>query len=207
MKRDALVAWSGADSTALAGQVEGQPDQILTLRELRPRPSLVTVTIGGNDVGFTDILTRCILTAGHCDPRLTQAETSIRHEWRRLVADYQKIRAADQNRSALILVVGYPRLFPLRYQDVAAECAHWLNDNVLLRLNQLNADLNAVIHAAAARAGLRFADTSDALADHEACTDRSWIFPFLPFEQQSGHPTKPGQRSLGALRGNQAQRD
>jgi len=200
MRYGALLACSGATSRALNGHVEGQPDQIALLHDYAPQPGLVTITIGGNDIGFPDILANCVLPPAACasDGRLDGAETDIEHEQPVLVADYRAIRAADPR--ATILVVGYPRLFPPSAHDVVASCRLWLTDEVRTRLNQLGADLNAVIHAAAAQAGLRFIDVTSALNGHEGCTAQSWLYPIVrPWGQERGHPTKPGQQAIAAI--------
>jgi len=200
MRYGALIACSGATSMAFDGDVEGQPDQVALLRDLSPAPGLLTITMGGNDIGFPNILQNCVLTLGGCiaDGRLARAENDIEHEGRTLVADYRLLQAAGKG--ATILVVGYPRLFPQDQGDVVASCAAWLSDDVRASLNQLDADLNAVIHTAAVKAGLRFADVTGALNQHEGCTAHSWLYPIVrPFQQQSGHPTKPGQQAIAAI--------
>jgi lysophospholipase L1-like esterase len=200
MRYGALLACSGATSQALTGHREGQPDQLADLHDLVPRPTLVTITMGGNDIGFPAILTNCVLTLGSCiaDGRLAKAETAIEHEQHTLVTDYRKLQAADPK--ATILVVGYPRLFPVSEDDVLLRCQGWLTDAVRASLNQLDADLNAVIHAAAAEAGLRYLDVTEALNNHEGCTAHSWLYPIVrPLQQQSGHPIRPGQEALAAI--------
>ena len=197
MPHDGLIACSGAISAALTGQAKGQPNQLLALRKLSPHPSLITITMGGNDIRFVPILTDCFVNPVGCgnDGTIQRAEAAIPHEQQVLTADYQKIHTADP--SAVILAVGYPRLFPQHQNDVTATCTRWLTDDVRLGLNQLDADLNAAVHAAAAQTGARYVDVSNVLNGHEACTAHTWIFPIGPIGgQQRGHPTKPGQLAI-----------
>jgi len=200
MQYGALIACSGATSEALDGQVEGQASQLAELKDVKPAATLITITMGGNDIGFPAILRNCVLTLGQCvaDGRLKQAENDIQHEKHTLAADYHDVHAADKQ--AQILVVGYPRLFPVSENQVLLRCQGWLTDDVRASLNQLDADLNEVIHSAAAQDGLRFVDVTVALNRHEGCTASSWLYPIVrPFQQQSGHPTKPGQKSIAAI--------
>ncbi len=200
MRHWSLLACSGATSEALNGKVEGQPDQVALLHDDVPRPTLVTITIGGNDIKFPTILGNCVFPPAGClsDGTLDRAEFAIEHEQHTLVTDYRNIKSADPK--ATILVVGYPRLFPQTQADVVTTCKLWLTDEVRASLNQLDADLNAVIHAAAARAGLRFIDVTDALNTHEGCSAHSWLSPIArPWGQERGHPTKPGQRAIAAI--------
>ncbi|HUD39187.1 MAG TPA: SGNH/GDSL hydrolase family protein [Streptosporangiaceae bacterium] len=200
MQYGALIACSGATSQALDGHVEDQPNQLVLLQDVKPPATLLTITMGGNDVKFSDILTDCVLTLGNCvaDGRIAEAESDIDHEQHILVADYRELRSADKH--ATIIVVGYPRLFPTTQGQVLLRCRGWLNNNVRASLNDLDADLNAVIHAAAAQDGLRFIDVTSALNHHEGCAANSWLYPLVrPNQQQSGHPTKPGQKAIAAI--------
>jgi lysophospholipase L1-like esterase len=197
MPHGALVACSAAISANLTGHAKGQPNQLQALRKLSPHPALVTITMGGNDIHFVPILIDCVLSPVGCgnDGTIQRAEAAIPDEQQLLVKDYTSIRKADP--SAVILAVGYPRLFPQDQKNVVPTCAPWLTDDVRLGLNQLDADLNAVIHAAAAQTGTRYVDVSNVLSGHEACTAHSWIFRIgLTGGQQRGHPTKPGQQAI-----------
>ena len=209
MGQDALLACSQSNSRLMLGQEtkKGQPDQITALKDLWPRPSLITVTIGGNDVGFADALEDCYLSApdGGCvlDGTLGQIAAKIDNEQGQLYDDYKAIENAEP--SATLLVVGYPRLFP-QQQSEDSECSWLLNDE-RVTLNKLDTQLNTKIRAAATQVGARYVNVTDALAGHEACTKDSWIFPVGKPDwpqggsvvQQYGHPTKPGQEAIARI--------
>ncbi|SEK57166.1 SGNH/GDSL hydrolase family protein [Streptacidiphilus jiangxiensis] len=198
-----LIACSGATSAALEGKVHGQPNQLKELQALRPAPDLVTLSMGGNDVGFSKVLTDCFLIYvyghGDCDTNgtLTKAADKIKAEQPVLAADYAAVRAADP--TATILVVGYPRLFPAAQQQVDPGC-HWLTDDKRAGLNALAVQLNGVIRAAAAEAGVNYVDVSRALNGHEACARDPWVVPIhLGLNQEMGHPTYFGQYAIARL--------
>jgi lysophospholipase L1-like esterase len=206
MPSQGLVACSGANSNALAGQVTGQPDQIAALLALRPRPTLITVTMGGNDIGFADVLRDCYVDfyflrqcAG--DDTLKAAAHKVAEETPILENDFREILQADPNAS--LLVVSYPNLFPPKPSDVYG--CPWLSDADLIALNKLEADLNQKIDDAARLSGAKFANVTPALDGHEACTKDSWIYPIGRQDkseggyQQDGHPMEPGQQAIARL--------
>jgi lysophospholipase L1-like esterase len=73
--------------------------------------SLVTITIGGNDMGFSTILGSCRFYVA-CLTNLPSNQATADNISSRLVSDLiPKIKAKAPN--AKIVLVGYPRLFPL----------------------------------------------------------------------------------------------
>lgn len=197
----ALIACSGARSTALQGDQAGQPFQLQRLRDLRPRPTLVTLTMGGNDVGFSRVLKTCISNKIQlCRAVTDKAFADIRLNYDTLIADYRAVRRAAPR--ATILVVGYPRLFP-GYQEEVSEnplCTAWLVPEVRTRLNELTTDLNHVIAAAARTAGVNAVNVTNAFSTHEICTaGTSWISPPRPFTQEAAHPEGPGQAAIAKI--------
>src|SRR6185312_4712319 len=66
-----FVACSGATTRSLRSQ----------LRSLTTATTLVTITIGCNDLGFVDVLTTCTLKSDYaCDKRVGRARDFARHE-------------------------------------------------------------------------------------------------------------------------------
>ena len=85
--------------------------------QLEPFPTdtrLVTITIGGNDAGFADVLERCLFGSPRaCSRRVDAAERFVRSE---LPARLRRVYAAIRERApeATVVVAGYPRLFARR---------------------------------------------------------------------------------------------
>ena len=85
--------------------------------QLAPLPGdtrLVTISVGGNDAGFVDVIQTCLFAApGKCDTRVRRAERFVREDLAgRLGRVYDAIR--ERAPDARVLVVGYPRLFARR---------------------------------------------------------------------------------------------
>jgi lysophospholipase L1-like esterase len=172
-----FVACSGATTKSLKSQ----------LKALTPATSFVTITIGGNDLGFVDVMTTCTLNGDKsCEKRVGKARAFTRDQLpARLDATYAAIKTAAPN--AQLVVLGYPRLFTPN-----DEC-RTLSKRKRQALNDASDELSDVIGAAAARAGARYVDVREAFADHGVCADEPWINALISPVDDSYHPNKAGQ--------------
>jgi lysophospholipase L1-like esterase len=138
------------------------------LRPFPPRTRLVTITIGGNDVGFVDIVATCLLgTSRGCERRAGRAEQFIRRELpARLRRVYDRIR--ERAPHATVVVAGYPRLFA---RGPWCGSIGSISDREQRLLNA-GSDLLARTIAAEVRhhRGFRFADVRAAFDGHAACS-------------------------------------
>jgi hypothetical protein len=193
----AHIACSGATSRALRHRSDEEPPQLRQLSSL-PRPAdLVTITIGGNDIGFARVLADCYVSDCVLDRGLARARTRIRRTLPRTLArDYRSLVTADPH--GTVLVVGYPRLFPgSRAESVG--CA-WLSERERRTLNQLAGLLDRTVARSVRRAGLQYVSVLHALDHHELCTRRSWVYPIGPLGGQlRGHPLHAGQDAIAAI--------
>jgi lysophospholipase L1-like esterase len=193
----AHIACSGATSKALRRRYNEEPPQLRQLRLVPGHVDLVTVTIGGNDIGFARVLADCFLSDCVLDGALARARTRIRKRLPPVLArDYRGLVAADPE--SRVVVVGYPRLFPTS-QSRKVGC-QWLSRRERITLNRLAALLDRTISRSARRAGVRYVSVLGALDRHELCTRRSWVYPIgLRGGQLRGHPLAPGQKAIAAI--------
>ena len=185
------LACSGAQTKDVVSPFKNQPAQVDALAALRPRPDVVTITIGGNDAGFAATLAACYL--GDCagSGAIRAAQTRILTVLPDRLADtYQAVEEAAPD--ARHVVVGYPRLFPARQSKVTG-CG-WLTNKERRALNQAADLLNGVIAVEAWLAGARYVDVSRTLKGHELCTSDPWLVP-LPLPA-AAHPTVKGQQAI-----------
>ena len=175
------VACSGATtSTVISGQ----------LSALSTATTLVSITVGGNDVGFTSVMETCVLeSTSSCVSAVTAAESKMSGqlpgELNSVLAD---IRADAPN--ARVVVLGYPDLYDL---SKSSSCIG-LSTTDRTDLNQAAAELDGQLQAAAGRYGDVYADVQEAFAGHEICDSSSWLHSvnFLDIGE-SYHPTAAGQ--------------
>lgn len=175
-----FLACSGADTTDVAGQVA----------ELAPSTTLVSLTAGGIDVGFTDVMIACSLEVLRCAAAVKDARAKVEDELPgRLDRLYATISARAPH--ARVVVLGYPRFY-----DVTASPCPGVLDSNRSRINDGIDLLDQTLAAAAGRHHFVFADPRPAFTDHEICSGHDWLHAVdLTDLAQSYHPTADGQRS------------
>jgi lysophospholipase L1-like esterase len=170
---------------ATTDDVHGQASRIT------PESTLVTLTVGGNDAGFVDVMVTCSLNGdADCVRRVDEAERFIRAD---LPGRLDRLYAVVRSRtSAEVVVMGYPRLF-----ETSGTCL--MSAPKRTALNRAADALNEVVAARAAAAGFSFGDVRDAFAGHGLCGGDSWVNGVVPLAiKDSFHPNAAGHR-LGYL--------
>jgi lysophospholipase L1-like esterase len=146
--------------------------------------TLVTVSVGGNDVGFADVVTTCTIGSDQdCANAVQQAETAVRDTLPgKLDQTYAAIR--DAAPSASVVVMGYPRLF--------ATGICWLSASKRNALNSAADLLATTIAGRAAVAHFTFVDGRSAFAGHGICAASPWINGVTLPVTDSYHPNRAG---------------
>jgi len=180
------VACSGATtSDVLSSQVSA----------LSHSTTLVSITIGGNDAGFSSVMETCVLwTTSSCLSAVSNAETFIAQQLPALLNNtLQTIRNDAPN--AKIVVLDYPELYDL---SKSSSCIG-LSTQDRTALNQGADQLDQAIATAAAANHDTFADVRGQFAGHEICDSSSWLHSVDILDISSSyHPTASGQE-LGYL--------
>jgi lysophospholipase L1-like esterase len=162
------------------------------LSELTPGVELVTLTVGGNDLGFADLAGACLAgTPEQCKAAFDTAN----HKLLALGPDLKTLYAAvaDAAPKALIVVTGYPHLvertapFPLDLIDALNDATDALNSTIE----------DAVSAADPTGDHIRYVDVIDAFAGHGiGCTPSpNCLFinpPTMPLKPEAFHPTAAG---------------
>lgn len=183
LQLDDFVACAGATTTSLV--TGGQ------LAALDADTDLVTLTIGGNDIGWSTAVTACIGgTDAQCAGAAALAIGRITSQLPALLDTvYAQVAAAAPN--AHIVVAGYPRLFSPEYGGYLAATPAELST-----LNAAADTLDAVIADAAARAGFQFVDVRKRFDGHGVNAPDAWILG--PFVLGALHPTLDGYEAYTA---------
>jgi lysophospholipase L1-like esterase len=156
----------------------------------------VSVQVGGNDAGFSNVITTCAQPswAADCGSAIDKAQAFIADKLgARLDNLYGDIRGLAPN--ARVVVVGYPRLF--NGEDCNA--GTWFSGTEMTRLNQTADQLNAKIHSRADAAGFTFVDPTAAFAGHAVCADVEWVNGLSSPTRESYHPNVKGQQAYSDL--------
>lgn len=175
-----FAACSGATTTDV---IDSQ------LSSLSSSTTLVSVTIGGNNVGFSSIMETCVLEfTSSCERAVSAAEeyanTTLPGQLDTMLADIRKDAP-----NATIIVLDYPEFYDL---DVwfclgLSTADHEALDNGI-------SDLDGVIQTAAKDNHDTFADVRAQFYGHELCDGAGWLNSVtLPIDD-SYHPTATGQK-------------
>ena len=152
--------------------------------------TLVSITIGGNDAGFSSVMETCVLSStSSCLNAVAAAETFIGSQLRdRLDQVLQAITADAPN--AKVVVLDYPQLYDMSKSGFCLG----LSTSDRVALNGGADDLDAVIQLAAQDNHDTFADVRQQFSGHEICDSDSWLHSVDIFAISSSyHPTAAGQ--------------
>ena len=172
------------------------PDVLNTqLGSLTAATGLVSITVGGNDAGFSTVLTQCAKPWPYnCGTDITRANTYIQNTLPgALNTLYGKVRSLAPN--ARVVVVGYPRLFNGEECNILAR----ISPDEQSRLNSTANLLNTTIAARASANGFAFVDPRTAFTGHAVCDDTEWINGLSNPVSESYHPNRTGQSGYANL--------
>lgn len=152
----------------------------------------VTISVGGNDAGFSSVLTECAQPGwmSDCDGAINTAQSFINNTLPgRLGTLYSSIRSKAPN--AVVVVVGYPRVF------MGEDCnaATFFSPAEETRLNATADLLNSKLSAAAGAKGFKWANPTSRFTGHAVCDDVEWLNGFSNPVSESYHPNRLGHSS------------
>jgi lysophospholipase L1-like esterase len=176
-----FVACSGAKTTdVMANQIGSVTSDT----------AIVTVTIGGNDIGFSDLIIECTLS--DCSAELDSTRASLRTVLMpRLDTVYSSIRSRALD--ATVIVLGYPRLFS------TAGCFGTLgiSSTERAKANLLAEDLDTLSSERAGMAMVTYKSALVPFTGHAVCSSSAWLNGLkLLNTGESYHPNRSGH-SLG----------
>jgi lysophospholipase L1-like esterase len=186
------TATHNPESFQFAACSGARTEDVLTkqLTAVNAETTLVSITVGGNDVGYVDVMVACTLEGPlRCASEVDSAEERVRTE---LPADLDRLYSAIAARAprAKVVVLSYPRFY-----DVAAAPCPGVLDSSRSRINAGADLLDETIAAVARRHGFTVADVRPVFADgHEICDHDSWLNSVELFAiSHSYHPNGAGQ--------------
>ncbi|MFE1247801.1 SGNH/GDSL hydrolase family protein [Streptomyces sp. NPDC058741] len=185
--------WAAANSpsrfdfTACSGARTGD---VLSgqLGPLSSATTLVSISVGGNDAGFADVMTTCVTQSDStCLSRVNTARAYVDSTLPgKLDSVYSAIRSKAPN--ARVVVLGYPRFYKL-----GTTCLG-LSETKRKAINDASDQLNSTIGKRAANHGFAFGDVRGAFTGHEICSGSSWLHSVNWLNiGESYHPKAPGQ--------------
>lgn len=185
----ATLNFAACAGAKVAGVISGQ------LGGLNTSTNYVTVSAGGNDLNWTQVILQCAKPWPYtCWGDLDRAESYIRNTLPgQLDQLYTAIKAKAPN--ARIVAVGYPRLFNGEECNLIAR----ISPGEQSRLNAAADLLATTTQARAAANGIAFADARNAYNGHAVCDDVEWINGTSWPIGESYHPNKNGQLGYAGI--------
>ena len=173
--------------TACAGALAGD----VATRQLGPvnaSTTLISVSVGGQDAGFSDVMTTCVLySEAACLNRVAQARRFVDTSLPGLLDPaYTAIHTKAPH--ARVVVLGYPRIY-----QVQGVCLLGLTDAARKAIDAVADDMDSVIAKRAADHGFAFVDVRGRFTGHELCSGAAWLHSVTLPVDESYHPTAAGQ--------------
>lgn len=153
---------------------------------LTPETDLVTITIGGNDVGFAEVAEACAVNPGltacgdAIEDALVNAEESLPAG---LLTAFSTIRAEAPY--AHVVVLGYPQLLSPQFGTFGT------STQGAIALNSATVQLNTLIEGAATGFGFQYVDVTQEFRNHGVGSPDPWIHSE---GQVVFHPTAEGYK-------------
>lgn len=203
-------ACSGATTANLVEDGQGQyfaPDDVPQSLRGTDRSCVATVTIGGNDAGFAEVLKACLKEEG-CQESFPELEKALRSSVKEAIREaLDDIDSAEHRAQKFVL--GYPMLFPSAGSSCAAltDPPQWIGDPEngwdpaeQRWMNRMTAVLNEEIREVVddiAEWDVQFVPVTEHFRGHALCENGSWFRgPSVPvsLDPQQFHPNTMGHR-------------
>lgn len=192
-----FVACSGATTGGIPGQLTAAG---MTVKAEDVK--YVSLTIGGNDVGFADAMTTCLTS--NCATDAFKAKVNDAIATFDIAPTVANVTSTFKN--AQVVVTGYPKLFQIASgkSSCAVGSLMTMTSAETTFLDQAAVALNAKISEGVAKAGAKFVDPNtgpNTFIGHGLClgSTKSWINSLNLFNRTGAfHPNKTGQANYAA---------
>lgn len=222
MGTTAFVACSGAVSDYIIDSMNYGNMELPQAITVNGYTRVVTISIGGNDVGFGSILSICshptwtneeaqCLTA-IASGSIIATSAALKNKLSSLYASIRTLGDVDMQ----VIVLGYPNIFP-EFENIVGSCV-WGNGVPETSGRSVSADevdmarllhdqLNSTIASAVSSLDdehVHFIDPTPAFVSHELCTSEPWVNGVIVQVSTapiagSYHPTQHGQQAFASL--------
>ena len=211
-----FTACSGARLSDLTDPNHSNTGEGPQLESLDKDTSLATISIGGNDLGFAEIVQACIVNGAHGVPGVASCQETYEPQMAsrladlkgRLIEQYRAMK--DKAPNARIIIMGYPHLF---VENPTDSFGRLLFKEDQLWMNEKGDLLNAMLQATAEEAGVEFVDPTTAFKGHELGSRDPWINDLnfggpgmMIVDPGSFHPNAQGQSVMADLMGDQIEK-
>ena len=199
--RDPSCSGAKTDHTTQQQNVDPDGPNPPQFNSLDAETTVVSLTFGGNDIGFSEVAQSCITLNPFSSPCKNKYASGGKDQLaERIAATAPKVAAVLQgiqarSPSAEIYVLNYPAIFPETGSGCWPQMPISFSDAPYLRSTQQK--LNAMLATQAAANGATLVNWYQASIGHDACKGSStrWVEPLVPGELAAPiHPNKAGMK-------------
>ena len=193
------------------------PPQLNAFDNIRGDVDYVTLSIGGNDVGFADVVTTCAVNCAYLHFGATaKLEDQLNNTWANFSTTKANIKKAYEDIKAAagvqasIIVAGYPQLLEPNGKGfvINKKEAQLVDDNVSRFNNEIESIVNECHDSGM---DIHFVDVESEFSGHLAYSDSPWINKIIFSKQEqdlndkgvgsaySVHPNEQGAQAYAKL--------
>jgi lysophospholipase L1-like esterase len=204
--RDASCSGAKTDHMTNPQNVDPDGPNPPQFNSLDATTTVVSLTIGGNDIGFSDVAQGCITLNPFSTPCKNKYTAGGKDQLaERIEATAPKVAAVLQgihtrSPAAKIYVLNYPAIFPETGFGCWPQMPIGFGDVPYLRATEQS--LNAMLATQAAANGATLVNWYSASIGHDACKGSStrWVEPLVPGELAAPiHPNKAGMQGASTV--------
>jgi len=176
-----FVACSGAKTSDLLST---------QIQAVTSATTLVTMTIGGNDIGFASLIYQCTLS--DCSAALDSTRANLETTVGTALDNVYSTVKSHAAIGAKIVVLGYPRVFS------GASCfgSLWISSTERTKANQLSDALDQLTATHALTGGVTYKSAITPFTGHAVCSSSAWLNGLNLFNTgESYHPNRAGHSS------------
>lgn len=163
---------------------------------------VVTIGIGGNDIGFSGIVQNCAtldpFSSGCRGDYLVNGRDLLRERIAATAADIDAVLVETKRRAprAKVFLVGYPTIIPETGNGCWPTVPIVAGDVSYLR--GVAKALNTMLQERAVANGAYYVDTATSSIGHDMCSSSRWVEAIIPTRDAAPvHPNAAGMRNTG----------
>jgi hypothetical protein len=199
------VSCSGAQTEDLFRQQNVTPGPNMPQFDaLGSNTKIVTIGIGGNDIGFSSIVQNCVelnpLGSGCKGDYVTGGRDLLRERIAATAGDIDAVLVEAKRRAprAKVFLVGYPTIIPETGNGCWPTVPIVASDVVYLR--GIAKALNTMLQQRAVANGATYVDTATSSIGHDVCSSSRWVEAIVPTRDAAPvHPNASGMANTGRV--------
>jgi hypothetical protein len=171
---------------------------------LNANTKIVTIGIGGNDIGFSGIVQNCVelnpLGSGCKGDYVTGGRDLLRERIAATSGDIDAVLVEAKRRAprAEIFLVGYPTILPETGNGCWPTVPIVASDVAYLR--GVAKALNTMLQQRATANGVHYVDTATSSIGHDLCSGSRWVEAIVPTRDAAPvHPNASGMANTGRV--------